>query len=172
MAIKEPAKAATRPPRATAPHGVQQLGAVPRASSEDHAPIPQQSSGSAPGNRDAVTASGRAHSWPRAFPSTPRERLLTPGDILSRLSMTSADPAKWMRRTFEKHGVPYVHACGKIRATEAQYLMLMDKITCSPPVALRKATSTKSEARSCSATSASTSKRSVQERVIAMLRRT
>ena len=30
------------------------------------------------------------------------ESLLTPSDILSRLRITSADPAKWMRRTFKK----------------------------------------------------------------------
>lgn len=101
--------------------------------------------------------------------STP---LLTPSDILSRLSMTSADPAKWMRRTFVKHGVPYVHACGKMRATEAQYQILLEKITCSPSVPLGRTTFTIFEEQSRSATSSSMSKSSVQERVSQMLRRT
>jgi hypothetical protein len=53
--------------------------------------------------------------------------LLTPRDILARFSMTSTEPTKWMRRIFKKHGVPYVHACGQIRATEEQYQLLLEK---------------------------------------------
>ena len=68
--------------------------------------------------------------------------LLTPRDVLSRLNMNSTDPAKWMRRTFVKHGVPYIHACGKLRATEAQYQLLLEKITCSPSVPEGKTGST------------------------------
>lgn len=147
-------------------------GAMPMASSEDQAPIPQPSSGSTPGNRDTVCASGRAHSRLCGSSTAPHEKLLTPSDILARLSMTSADPAKWMRRTFKKHGVPYAHVCGKVRATEGQYQMLLERITSSQSVALSGKTSAISEARSLSTTSASASKSTVQERVTAMLRRT
>ncbi|WP_255326250.1 hypothetical protein [Sphingobium sp. EM0848] len=86
--------------------------------------------------------------------------------------MTSTEPTKWMRRTFDKYGVPYVHVCGKMRATEAQYQMLLEKITCSPSVAVGRTAFTISEERSRSATSKSSSKNSVQERVTQMLRRT
>ena len=88
------------------------------------------------------------------------------------LGMTRADPAKWMRRIFTKHGVPYVHACRKMRATEAQYQMLLEKITCSPCAHAGRTAFTTSAERSRLVTSGSKSKSSVQERVTQMLRGT
>ena len=95
--------------------------------------------------------------------------LLTTNDILSRLSMTSTEPAKWMRRTFEKYRVPYVHLCGQVRATEAQYQLLLERVSCFPAAAVEK-TASKVEWRKSVSTSASRS--SVHERVTQMLRRT
>ncbi len=112
--------------------------------------------------------SAQAH-LPAASSGAP---LLTPSDILSRLSLTSAKPTKWMRRIFGKHHVPYVHVCGQIRATEAQYRLLMERITCSPCGAVERSTSTTSKRRLEEASSTSTSRNSVQERVTQMLRRT
>ena len=98
--------------------------------------------------------------------------LLTPNDILSRLSMTSAEPAKWMRRTFEKYRVPYVHLCGQVRATEAQYQLLLERVSCFPSAEMERAASTISMAKLRKATSTSASTGSVHERVTQMLRRT
>ena len=117
----------------------------------------------APTNSSSSTARDAAQTTGFSGP------LLTPSDILSRLSITSANPTKWMRRMFVKHGVPYVHACGKVRATEAQYQMLLEKITCSPSAPVGRAAFTLLGERSSSATM---SKNSVQERVTQMLHRT
>ncbi|WP_375196718.1 hypothetical protein [Sphingobium sp.] len=119
------------------------------------------------GQADATTLHGAP-----AAGETPTATLLTPRDILSRLNMHSTDPAKWMRRTFVKHGVPYIHACGKMRATESQYQLLLEKITCSPSVPVGRTGFTIFEEQSRSATNGSSSRSSVQERVTAMLRRT
>ena len=122
--------------------------------------------------RRAVSDSNEARLPPRLSNAGPGEPLLTPRDIFSRLSMTSADPAKWMRRIFKKHGVLYVRACGKMRATEARYQMLLGMITYSPSVRVGRTAFTISEAQSRTVTGGSTSKNSVQERVTQMLRRT
>ena len=156
MSIKDPEKATVRLADAAEPAEAHQTGTIPIASPERHRANPPRSSVSVAGNR--LTASS--------------EPLLSPRDILTRLNMASADPAKWMRRTFMKYGVPYVHACGKMRATEAQYLLLLEKITCSPSAAGGKTASNVSEIQSRSVTSASTSKNSIQERVKQMLHRT
>ena len=144
---------------AAAPHRTETTDETAAASFERRAAIQQRSANEARVTHRTLTA---GHD----------EFLLTPRDILSRLSMTSAEPTKWMRRIFDKYGVPYVYACGKMRATEAQYQMLLEKITCSPSVAVGRTAFTISEDQSRSATSGSTSKNSVQERVTQMLRRT
>lgn len=46
------------------------------------------------------------------------DTLLTPHNVLDRFRMTTAEQAKWMRRAFKKHGLPFMHACGQIRPTE------------------------------------------------------
>lgn len=158
VSIKEPAKAAVRPPDAAAPHEAQHTGVMPMASPEPHGAT--------------ISASDGGRSSPRASTTASGESLLTPRDILTRLNLTSADPAKWMRRTFAKHGVPYVRASGKVRATERQYQMLLEKITYSPFATVGRTAFTISKAQSRSAISASTSKSSVQERVTRMLRHT
>ena len=98
--------------------------------------------------------------------------LLTPNDILSRLSMTSAEPAKWMRRTFEKYRVPYIHLCGQVRATEAQYQLLLKSVSFSASTAAGRPASTTSKVESRKTTCASASKCSVHEQVTQMLLRT
>lgn len=170
MTIKAPAKAA-RPPKAAAPYKVQQTGEIPKASSEHPRVTQNESSLSADSNGATITASNGARLLPRASTSASSDSLLSPRDILTRLNITSADPTKWMRRTFKKHGVPYVHTCGKMRATEAQYRLLLERMTCSPSVPAAKTASTISDIQSRLATSTSTSKGSVQERVTRMLRR-
>lgn len=94
--------------------------------------------------------------------SPPAKPFLRLKDILARLAMTSTDPAKWMRRTFKRHDVPFVHMGGKLRASEAQFRLLMEKITCSPSEPVGRTAFTISEARSLSATRGSTSKSSVR----------
>lgn len=157
---------------AAAPHGTPTAGETPTGSSERRAATPQRFAKHAVGGRTTISHSDEARVTPRTPSTGHHQPLLTPRDILSRLRMDSTDPAKWMRRTFDKHGVPYVHTCGKMRATEAQYQMLLERITCSQPVAGGRTAFSISEAQSRSATSGSSSKSSVQERVTAMLRRT
>jgi hypothetical protein len=98
--------------------------------------------------------------------------LLTPSEILSRLSMTSSEPAKWMRRTFEKHQVPYVRLCGQVRATEAQYQLLLERVSCFPSVEAGQPASTTFKVGLRKATNAQASSRSVHERVMQMLLQT
>ncbi|WP_234703186.1 hypothetical protein [Sphingobium chlorophenolicum] len=172
MSTKDPATAAASPADAAAPREALQAGAMPMASPERPAATPQRSAVSAVSSRAITEVSGGARPPPHTLAPSSGERLLTPRDILSRLSMTSAEPTKWMRRIFNKHGVPYVHACGKMRATEEQYQLLLEKITCSPSAPVGRTAFTISEAQSRSATSRSSSKNSVQEQVTQMLRRT
>lgn len=171
MTIKGSEKVAAHPAKATAPHDVQQTSEMPGASSEYCERAPQQLSAFTSDRRTLDSTFDRAQSSPRVSTQVPGETLLTPRDILIRLNMTSADPTKWMRRTFEKHDVPYVRACGKMRATEGQYQMLLEKITCSPPVLGGKKATIISKVQSLSGASESTSKSSIQERVTRMLRR-
>lgn len=114
------------------------------------------------------------HDGRQAHPSaiSGEDGLLTPNDILSRLRMTSAEPAKWMRRTFERHQVPYIHLCGQVRATEAQYQLLLKSVSFSPSTAVGRPASTTSKVESPKTTCAAASKRSVHERVTQMLLRT
>ena len=100
------------------------------------------------------------------------EALLSPDDILNRLKLTSADPTKWMRRTFKKYGVPYVLVCGKVRATQMQYLLLLQRITCSPSANSRGKKINKDVARPPRAGGGSPTKSSVEGRVMQMLGRT
>lgn len=46
---------------------------------------------------------------------------LKPEAILARLGIESADPARWLRRTFKKYDVPYLQVAGQVRATEEQF---------------------------------------------------
>ena len=170
MAIKGPARAVTRPPKVAAPHEVQQTGEMSTAPSEHHGASQHTPSPSAANN--SATASNGPRRLLCASVTAPGESLLTARDILTRLSMTSADPAKWMRRIFNKHDVPYLHAGGKVRSTEAQYRLLLERITFFPSVPDNTKASTISEFPPHSTVSASTSKSSVQERVTRMLRRT
>jgi hypothetical protein len=142
------------------------------ASPEHRAPPPQQSAVAMTDSSATISNCDGTRRRHREAAIGTGGSLLTPRDILSRLGMTSADPAKWMRRTFTKLGVPYVHACGKTRATEAQYQLLLEKITCSPSAPVGKTVFITSVERSRSATSGSRSKSSVQERVTQMLHRT
>jgi hypothetical protein len=80
--------------------------------------------GASPPPSVGIAAADGARAPPDALGLAPGETLLTPKDILARLAMTSTDPAKWMRRTFKKHGVPFVHVGGKLRASEAQFRLL------------------------------------------------
>jgi hypothetical protein len=166
MSIKDPAAGAASPAGAVVPPGPQakapKAGATRSASPETGASPPPA----------GIAAADGARAPPDLLGLAPGETLLTPKDILARLAMTSTDPAKWMRRTFKKHGVPFVHVSGKLRASEAQFRLLMEKITCSPSEPVGRTVFTISEARSLSATRSSTSKSSVQERVTQMLRRT
>jgi hypothetical protein len=172
MSTEDPRMMAAISFDAAAADGAPTAGAMPPPSPELRTAVPKPSA--AP--PDCRCATARDPDGTRQAPRTSTAAfgasLLTPGDILSRLCMTSADPAKWMRRTFNKHGVPYVHACGKMRATEAQYQLLLEKITCSRPAAAGRTASTISEVRSSLAASASTSKRTIQGRVTKLLRRT
>ena len=122
--------------------------------------------------REGEIASGPEEAQARRPAVSSRDVLLTPSDILSRLSMTSAEPAKWMRRIFGKHGVPYVQVCGQVHATEAQYQLLLERITYPPAAAVERTASTTSEVRLRQATGTSTARNSVQEQVTRMLRRT
>ena len=98
--------------------------------------------------------------------------LLTPQDIASRMNISSSDPTRWMRRFFAKHGVSYLDVCGKPRATEEQYQLLMDRCTCSPFAPVEKMESTQAVDRVRSVHRKSKSKSSVQELVTEMLHRT
>ena len=172
MSTKDPAPGAASPPDAVVPQEPQ--AKAPMAGCAPMAPIadgPGFSPGPAvpPAVQDGADG---ARSPPRKVNVGAADTLLTPQDILDRLRMKSAEPAKWMRRTFKKHGVPFMHACGQIRATEAQYRLLLDKITCSQSVPVGRTAFSTSVAKSRSATSESTSRNSVQERVTQMLRRT
>gem|GEM_PF-5680408 len=167
MSIKEPAPGAASPADAVVPPGLQ--AKVPMAGATQGA---SPKTGTSPPPSVGIAAVDGARAPPSVLDLANGETLLTPKIILARLAITSTDPAKWMRRTFKKHGVPFVHACGKLRATEAQYRLLLDKITCSPSEPVGRTEYTISEARSLSVTRNSTSKNLVQERVTQMLRRT
>ncbi len=173
MSIKDPAPGAASPADAAVPLGPIEAKA-PMAGCAPMAPI-TTGVASPPGTivslavRDGADG---ARSPPGKASVGTADTLLTPQDILDLLGITSAEPAKWMRRTFTKHGVPYMHVCGQVRATQAQYRLLLDKITCSPSVPVGRTAFSTSVAKSRSATSGLTSKNSVQERVTQMLRRT
>ena len=175
MSSKDPVAGAASPtdavvplePRAKAPVA----GAMPTASPGKDVERPLRA-GVSMSKRVGDAGVGGARSPPGLSSAGSGDDLLTPKDILARLRMKSTDPAKWMRRTFNKHGIPYLHVCGKLRATEEQYRLLLDKITCSPSVAVGRTAFSTSVVWSRSATSGSTSRNSVQERVTQMLRRT
>lgn len=136
MSTKNPIKPEAGPANATTPHGLPTSGMVQIVSPERRTTIVRRSAETAAGERVAVSDSDGGRMSHRAPTAGRSDTLLTPREILSRLKMTSADPTKWMRRTFAKHGVPSVHTCGKMRATEAQYQLLLERITCSPPAAV------------------------------------
>ena len=167
MSIKDPAAGAASPADAVVPPGPQ--AKAPKAGATRSA---SPKTGASPPPSVGIAAADGARAPPDPLGLAPGETYLTPQIMLARLAITSTDPAKWMRRTFKKHGVPFVHVGGKLRASEAQFRLLMDKITCSPSEPVGRTAFTISEARSLSATRGSTSKSSVQERVTQMLRRT
>ena len=141
--------------------GMRTTSPIDRASLQRHSPPHLE--------RESQIASDHDEAQARRRADSAGDALLTPNAILSRLSMTSAEPAKWMRRTFEKHQVPYLHICGQVRATEAQYQLLLERVSCFPAAAVEQRAS-KVERRKPISTSASRS--SVHERVTQMLRRT
>lgn len=146
------------------PAGMRTTSALDRASSQKHA-RPNL-------DRRSHMDADREEAQMLRPATTEGAALLTPNDILSRLSMTSAEPAKWMRRTFEKYRVPYVHLCGQVRATEAQYQLLLESVSCSPSAEVGTTVSITPHVKFGKATSASASRGSVHERVTQMLRRT
>lgn len=167
MSIKEPAPGTASPADAVVPRGPQTR--APKAGATRSA---SPMTGAYPPLSVGIAAADGARAPLSALDLAPGETLLSPQTILAWLAMTNTDPAKWMRRTFKKHGVPFVHVSGKLRASEDQFRLLMEKITCSPSKPVGRTRFTIPEARSLSATRGSTSKSSVQERVTQMLRRT
>ena len=120
-----------------------------------------------------IDVAGSARPVAASKPQQPNaSSLLTPEDILARLSMRSAEPARWMRRIFRQYKIPHVRVAGQMRATEEQFQTLMEKVTCSPSVAVAKTALSIPGAQSRSATNQSSSKSSVQEQVTRMLHRT
>jgi hypothetical protein len=154
------------PPSATDLNKSEETVEAQTASRESHRASKRQSSMSASGNS---LAASRQSGTPTFGCS---EALLSPDDILNQLKLTSADPTRWMRRIFRKYGVPYVLVCGKVRATQMQYHLLLDRITCSPSTNSRGNEIDKDLARSPRARGGSPSKSSVEERVTQMLGRT
>lgn len=149
---------------ATPPNGMRKTSPIDRASLQKHPP-PHL-------GRESKIASDHEEAQAHRPGVSSEDALLTPSDILSRLRMASAEPAKWMRRTFEKHRVPYVHLCGQVRATESQFQQLLDRVSCSPSAEVGRPASTTAKVELRKPTSTSASRSSVQERVTQMLRRT
>lgn len=139
MSTKDPAAGAASPADAVVLPGLQpkapMAGAMPTASPGNDVGRPLRADIAASKRAGDARVEG-ARSPPSLSSAASGDALLKPNDILARLRMKSTDPAKWMRHTFNKHGVPYLRVYGKLRATEEQYRLLLDKITCYPSVAV------------------------------------
>lgn len=172
MSMENPSHAKGYPPSAVASIKSKETATTRTAAAVSYEASKQQSSISAARNGTGVALSSDQYLHCIRPTTGSNESLLSPGDILTRLKITSADSAKWMRRIFKKHGVPYVLVCGKIRATETQYCVLLERITCSPSADTEGDEFRTHDARPHRAEGGSPSKSSVDERVTQMLGRT
>lgn len=98
--------------------------------------------------------------------------LLTPGEVAVRLKIGVSDPTRWLKRLCAQLDIPFVKARGRIRMTEPQFQILLDKITCSPHESAERRKTITSVARSGSAKRQSSSQNSVRELVTKALHRT
>ena len=77
-----------------------------------------------------------------------RHPLLSPDDVMSRLNVKSVDAPRFVRRLFEKHGLPWTCVNGNVRATESQFAQLVERMSCLPFVNVGKTKSSLSAANS------------------------
>ena len=67
-----------------------------------------------------------------------RRPLLSPDDVMRRLNLKTADAPRYVRRLFEKHGLPWTRVNGNVRATEEQFAQLVERMSCLPFVNVGK----------------------------------
>ena len=91
--------------------------------------------------------------------------LLSPEDVVGRLQVSVANPERWVRRVCRQWAIPFVRIRGRTRLTEAQFAILVDRMTCLPcavEVNHRRSTFV---VRSGSKENGSSSQNTVRERV-------
>ena len=94
--------------------------------------------------------------------------LLTPEMMIRRLKIDSTQPSRWIRKTFIDFGISFVNVRGKLRATESQFVKLLEAMQCSHSEKEAKTTITISAGQSHLVRSGSKSQNSVRERITRM----